>query len=243
MIENHSIIKLEGVEKVYQRGSEEIHALKDVHFSLPKGAFVSIVGPSGSGKTTLLNIIGCLDRPSRGTMMIDGEDVGGLDEKGLVRIRREKIGFVFQQFYLLPGMNVKENIALPLIFSKKKVSDQHLEDLIDMVGLAGRSKHKPNQLSGGEMQRVAIARALVNEPSIILADEPTGNLDLRNREIILELFSSLNQRGFTIIVVTHEIKVAEKTGTAFAMSDGALSAVDNIADYFCNLAVSRVMHV
>jgi len=240
---NNSVVKLEGIDKVYKRGSEQIHALKDVNFSLPKGAFVSIMGPSGSGKTTLLNIIGCLDRPSRGAVMIDGEDIEGLDEKGLVRIRREKIGFVFQQFYLLPGMNVKENIALPLIFSKKKVSDKYLEDIIDTVGLAGRSKHKPNQLSGGEMQRVAIARALVNEPSIILADEPTGNLDLRNREIILELFSSLNKRGFTIIVVTHEIKVAEKTGTAFAMSDGALSAVNDIADYFCNLTVSRVMQI
>ncbi len=243
MIGNNSVVKLEGLGKVYKRGSEEIHALKDVNFSLPQGAFVSILGPSGSGKTTLLNIIGCLDRPSRGTVEIDGEDIGGLDEKGLVRIRREKIGFVFQQFYLLPGMNVRENIALPLLFSKKKVSDKYIENIIDLVGLTGRGKHKPNQLSGGEMQRVAIARALVNEPSIILADEPTGNLDLRNREIILELFSSLNQRGFTIIVVTHEIKVAEKTGTAFAMSDGALSAVNDIADYFCNLAGLRVMHI
>jgi putative ABC transport system ATP-binding protein len=240
LIENNSIVKLEAVEKIYQRGSEEIHALKEVYFSLPQGAFVSILGPSGSGKTTLLNIIGCLDRPSMGTVKIDGEDIGGLDEKALVRIRREKIGFVFQQFYLLPGLSVRENIALPLIFSKKKVSDKYLEDIIDVVGLAGRSKHKPSQLSGGEMQRVAIARALVNEPSIILADEPTGNLDLRNREIILELFSSLNQQGFTIIVVTHEIKVAEKTGTAFAMSDGTLSAVNDIADYFCNLAVSKL---
>jgi putative ABC transport system ATP-binding protein len=237
---NNSVVKLEGIEKVYKRGSEEIHALKDVNFSLPKGAFVSIMGPSGSGKTTLLNIIGCLDRPSRGAVLIDGEDIGGLDEKGLVRIRREKIGFVFQQFYLLAGMNVKENIALPLLFSKKKVSDKYIENIIEMVGLAGRGKHKPNQLSGGEMQRVAIARALVNEPSIILADEPTGNLDLKNREIILDLFGSLNQRGFTIIVVTHEIKVAEKTGTAFAMSDGSLTAVDDIDDYFCNLAIARV---
>ena len=241
MIENNSIVKLEAVEKIYKRGSEEIHALKEVNFSLPKGAFVSILGPSGSGKTTLLNIIGCLDRPSRGTVKIDGEDIGGLDEKALVIIRREKIGFVFQQFYLLPGMSVRENIALPLIFSKKKVSDKYIDNIIDMVGLAGRGKHKPNQLSGGEMQRVAIARALVNEPSIILADEPTGNLDLRNREIILDLFGSLNKQGFTIIVVTHEIKVAEKTGTAFAMSDGSLSAVDDIGDYFCNLAASRVM--
>ena len=240
MIENHPVVQLEGIGKIYKRGSEEIHALREVNFSLPKGAFVSILGPSGSGKTTLLNIIGCLDKPSMGTAKIDGEDIGGLDEKALVRIRREKIGFVFQQFYLLPGMSVRENIALPLIFSKKKVSDKYIEAIIAMVGLAGRGKHKPNQLSGGEMQRVAIARALVNEPSIILADEPTGNLDLRNREIILELFSSLNQQGFTIIVVTHEIMVAEKTGTAFAMSDGTLSAVNDIADYFCNLAVSRL---
>ena len=159
MIENNSVVKLEGLGKVYKRGSEEIHALKDVNFSLPQGAFVSILGPSGSGKTTLLNIIGCLDRPSRGTVEIDGEDIGGLDEKGLVRIRREKIGFVFQQFYLLPGMNVRENIALPLLFSKKKVSDKYIENIIDMVGLTGRGKHKPNQLSGGEMQRVAIAQS------------------------------------------------------------------------------------
>ncbi len=239
MRDHNFVVELEAVEKIYKRGTEEIHALKDVDFAVPKGAFVSILGPSGSGKTTLLNIIGALDRPSRGTVRIDGEDIGDRDEPALVRIRREKIGFVFQQFYLLPGMSVRENVALPLIFSKKKVSGDYIEEILATVGLAGRGKHKPHQLSGGEMQRVAIARSLVNEPSIILADEPTGNLDVKNREIILDLFGSLNQRGYTIIVVTHEIKVAEKTGAAFAMSDGSLSAMDNLGDYFCNLTVAR----
>jgi len=216
------VVELKGVEKIYMRGVEEVHALRDVNVEFHHGGFVSIVGPSGSGKTTLLNIIGCLDRPTGGTVKIDGIDVSSMNEKEVSRIRREKIGFVFQQFYLIPGLTAFENVALPLRFSRKPVDKKHILSLLDAVGLGMRAEHKPNQLSGGEMQRVAIARAMVNNPQVILADEPTGNLDVKSSVMIFDLLKTLNSQGLTIILVTHNTAFAEKAGRVISISDGQL---------------------
>ncbi len=237
LLSNGPIARLHRVQKVYRRGSEEIHALRDIDFELNEGDFVSVIGPSGSGKTTLLNMIGCLDKPSAGVVLIDGMEVSTMQEKELARIRREKIGFVFQQFYLIPGLSVKENICLPLLFSRKRADNQHLKSILEAVGLSSRSSHKPNQLSGGEMQRVAIARALVNNPRLILADEPTGNLDIKNRERIFNLLKALNRQGLTIILVTHDPKAAEESGASFAMTDGVLTRIQSVAEYFCGMRV------
>ena len=171
------VISAKGLTKIYHRGSEEIHALKEVSFAITKGEFAAIVGPSGSGKTTLLNLLGCLDTPTRGSLRLNGIEVNGLKEKDLVRLRRENIGFVFQQFFLLPTLTVRENIELPLLFSRKNGYESQIDEVIELVGLKARAEHLPGQLSGGEMQRVAIGRGLIHEPKIILADEPPGNLD------------------------------------------------------------------
>lgn len=218
------VIELEGVEKIYRRGSEDIHALKDVDIKFQDGEFISIVGPSGSGKTTLLNILGCLDRPTRGTVKIDGIEVSTMDEKEISRVRREKIGFIFQQFYLIPGLTAAENVALPLKFSRKPIDKKYILSLLDTVGLGMRAKHTPDQLSGGEMQRVAIARAIANHPHVILADEPTGNLDTKNSMMIFDLLRSLNSKGLTIILVTHNVAFAEKAGRVISISDGKLAS-------------------
>jgi putative ABC transport system ATP-binding protein len=237
LLKSNPLVRLSNVEKVYRRGSEEIHALRGIELEFFQGDFVTIIGPSGSGKTTLLNIIGCLDKASRGTVAIDGIETGSMREKDLVKVRREKIGFVFQQFYLIPGLSVRENVALPLIFSRRRVDNEHMDAILGMVGLSDRSRHKPSQLSGGEMQRVAIARALVNNPRVILADEPTGNLDVKNKEKIFGLLRSFNNQGLTVILVTHDIKAAEDSGTTFALTDGMLNPVENISDYFCRVNV------
>lgn len=216
------LIELEGVQKIYRRGTEEVHALRDVIAKFYEGEFVSIVGPSGSGKTTLLNIIGCLDRPTRGIVKIDNIEVSSMAEKEISRVRREKIGFVFQQFYLIPGLTVAENVSLPLQFSRKPIEKKFILSLLDLVGLSMRAGHTPSQLSGGEMQRVAIARAMANNPEVILADEPTGNLDTKNSMMILDLLRSLNSQGLTIILVTHNTAFAEKAGRVISICDGQL---------------------
>lgn len=216
------MIILRGIEKVYVRGAEELHALKGVDMDIEKGEFVSMVGPSGAGKSSLLHILGCLDRPSRGTMTFDGVDVGLMSETELDVIRRKKIGFIFQQFYLMPGLNVFDNITLPLVFSRQRVDRKAIDSLIELVGLSQRADHLPNQLSGGEMQRVAIARALVNSPEIVLADEPTGNLDSENSEKIFELLRSLNVRGYTIAMVTHNSDLAGRAGRTITLKDGKI---------------------
>jgi ABC-type lipoprotein export system ATPase subunit len=216
------MIQLRSVEKVYRRGAEDVRALRGVDLDIGRGEFVSIMGPSGAGKTTLLHILGCLDVPTKGTMTLDGTEVGRMSESELVAVRRKKIGFVFQQFYLIPGLSVFDNIALPLLFSKTPASKGHIESLISTVGLRDRARHIPAQLSGGEMQRVAIARALVNDPEIVLADEPTGNLDSENSERIFGLLKSLNEKGLTVAIITHNNELAAKAGRTILLKDGAI---------------------
>ncbi len=216
------MIELRDIEKVYRRGSEELHALKGVSMEIEKGEFISIVGPSGAGKSSLLHILGCLDRPTRGSMKFDSINVEHMSEYALDAIRRKKIGFVFQQFYLMPGLSVYENVTLPKVFSKEKAASERVKALIDMVGLGSRLEHFPNQLSGGEMQRVAIARALVNDPEVVLADEPTGNLDSENSEKIFELLKSLHQKAYTVVMVTHNTALAQRADRIITIKDGRI---------------------
>lgn len=218
------MIELKNVTKVYLRGSEEVKALKGIDIVINRGEFVSITGPSGSGKTTLLHILGCLDKPTNGIVKIDDIEVENMSEKQLINVRREKIGYVFQHFYLIPGLSVYENVKLPLLFSRKTRSSEEIYHLIELVGLRHRINHKTNQLSGGEMQRVAIARALVNNPEFILADEPTGNLDTENSEKIFELLRLLNKNGITIVLVTHNPDLANRTERKIRLRDGRIEA-------------------
>ncbi len=216
------MIEIKNIEKIYSRGSEKVQALKGITLNIGTGDFCSVTGPSGSGKTTLLHLLGCLDTPTKGTIKIDGVDVGNMKESDLVRIRREKIGFIFQQFYLIPGLSVIENIMLPLTFARKKRELNEIISAIEVVGLKDRIYHNPNQLSGGEMQRVAIARALINKPDIVLADEPTGNLDTENSERIFEILMSLNSGGLTIIMVTHNPELADRAKNIIRLRDGRI---------------------
>jgi len=216
------MIELKDIEKVYIRGNEEVHALRGINLGIGRGEFISVVGPSGSGKTTLLHLLGCLDKPTGGSMSIDGIEVGKMREPELVRIRRDKIGFVFQHFYLIPGLSVYENVKLPLLFGRTKKNRDEIVSLIDLVGLKRRLHHTPNQLSGGEMQRVAIARALVRSPEFILADEPTGNLDTENSGKIFELLKSLNQRGVALVLVTHNPELASRADRIIKLRDGVI---------------------
>ena len=217
------VILAKGLTKIYHRGSEEIHALKEVSFAIKKGEFAAIVGPSGSGKTTLLNLLGCLDAPTRGSLRLNGIEINGLKERDLVKLRRENIVFVFQQFFLLPTLTVRENIELPLLFSRKNGYKSQIDEIIELVGLEARAEHLPGQLSGGEMQRVAIGRALINEPKIILADEPTGNLDSATSLRIFELFRNLNRQGLTLIVVTHNMELAKIAHNVVQLRDGEIA--------------------
>lgn len=216
------MIELKDIEKLYLRGSEKVYALRGVSFSTMPGDFISITGPSGSGKTTLLHLIGCLDKPTKGVIKIDGVEVENMKESDLLMIRRQKIGFVFQQFYLIPGLSVLENVMLPLIFARKKKGLDKITSIIETVGLKDRIYHNPNQLSGGEMQRVAVARALINDPEVLLADEPTGNLDTENSEKIFELLMSLNSKGLTVIMVTHNHELAGRAKRIIRLKDGRI---------------------
>jgi len=218
-----SIIEAEKLTKIYRRGKEEIHALKNVDFQVGEGEFVSIIGPSGSGKTALLNVLGCLDTPSEGFLRLNGIQTNGLKERDLVKLRRENIGFVFQQFYLMPTLTARENIELPLLFSRKTDNKKRIDEILQMVGLGDRGNHLPGQLSGGEMQRVAIGRALINDPKIILADEPTGNLDTGTSEMIYKLFQKLNDQGLTLVVVTHNLELARQAHKMYTLRDGRIA--------------------
>ncbi len=218
------MIKMENVTKVYRMGEVDVSALKGVSINVNKGECVSIMGPSGSGKSTLMNIIGCLDVPTAGSYILDGIPVGGLNDNQLAEIRNRKIGFVFQTFNLLAREEAIYNVELPMVYNN--VSEKERKEIayrmLEIVGLTHRAKHKPNELSGGERQRVAIARALVNSPSIILADEPTGNLDSKTGEEIMAVFQKLNESGITIVLVTHERDIAAYSHRIIHLRDGLI---------------------
>lgn len=219
------LIKTVNVDKIYNMGDSEVRALDGVSIEIEKGEMVSIVGASGSGKTTLMNIIGCLDRPDAGEYYIDGENVAVLNKDRLAGIRNKYIGFVFQTFNLLPRMSALENVELPLQYAGKTNVKGMAEEALRMVGLEDRMHHEPSQLSGGQRQRVAVARALVNDPSLLLADEPTGNLDSRTGQEILKMFDDLNAAGRTIIIVTHDNDIAKRCKRIVRMKDGKIEQV------------------
>jgi putative ABC transport system ATP-binding protein len=219
------MIELSNVTKVYKMGENEIKALNNVNLKVKKGEFLSIVGPSGSGKSTLLNIIGCIDTPSSGEVIIDGEDVSTLKDRGLTKIRLNKIGFIFQQFYLIPTLNALENIELPMKEARipRDARRKRAISLLTQVGLQDRKGHYPSQLSGGEQQRVAIARSLANSPQMILADEPTGEIDSETSEKIVSLLRKLNtEEKLTLIIVTHDLKVANYADRRITIEDGKI---------------------
>ncbi len=215
-------IALKDVTKTYVMGDNIVHALASVSLNISAGEFTAIMGPSGSGKSTLMNILGCLDRPTSGSYKLDGQEVATLNDDELAITRNRKIGFVFQNFNLLPRMSALQNVALPMVYAgvEKKVRLDRAAKALTLVGLGDRKDHRPNELSGGQRQRVAIARALVNDPAIIMADEPTGNLDTKSGNEILDIFCSLNQQGRTIILVTHEPDIAEFTRRVVHVRDG-----------------------
>lgn len=221
---NQLIIRIDNLCKTYKNGNVKVEALKSVNLSIDEGEFVSIMGPSGSGKSTMMNIIGCLDRSTSGYYELDGVDISKLNDVELAKIRNLKIGFVFQSFNLLPRISSQQNIELPMIYAgvSNKIRRQRALDALDRVGLSERGHHKPNELSGGQRQRVAIARALVNSPAIILADEPTGNLDSASGEEIMAVFQELNREGVTVVLVTHEPDIAEHTKRVVRFKDGLL---------------------
>ena len=216
------MIELENITKVYRMGPTEVPALRGVSCRIEKGEMVSITGPSGSGKSTLMNIIGCLDKPSSGQYRLEGMEVSKLNDDQLAEIRNKKIGFIFQSFNLLPRTTAAANVELPLIYSGSRNRRQKALQVLESVGLARRASHRPSELAGGEQQRVAIARALVNNPSLILADEPTGNLDTQTSKEIMSLLVQLNGQGITIILVTHEPDIAAYTQRTIRIRDGQI---------------------
>jgi putative ABC transport system ATP-binding protein len=218
------LIKLENVTKVYRMGEVEVYALNGVSVSIEQGEMLSIVGTSGSGKSTLLNVLGCLDRPTSGRYMLDGFDVSRLNDNKLAELRSRKFGFVFQDFNLLSRASALANVELPLIYSGGGYKRQKAMEALERVGLSKRAKHKPTELSGGEQQRVAIARALVNNPSLILADEPTGNLDSASTKEIISIFRQLHKDGITVVIVTHEPDIAQQTQRTIRLLDGKVAS-------------------
>lgn len=221
-----TLIRVKNLKKQFQIGSEIVNAIKDISFEVNAGEFISIMGPSGSGKTTLMNIIGCLDTPTSGEYHLDDSEVSSLDDDELAAIRNRKIGFVFQSFHLLTRNTALKNVMLPLTYAgyDKSEATEKAKSVLDKVGLDDRINHKPNELSGGQQQRVAIARALVNNPSIIFADEPTGNLDTKTGEEIMNLFKELHRNGQTIIVITHENEIADQTERIITVKDGLIES-------------------
>jgi putative ABC transport system ATP-binding protein len=219
-----AVVQLIDVRKTYRSGEMEVHAVRGVSIEIKRGEFVALMGSSGSGKSTIMNMLGALDRPSAGRYLLDGVDVSGLSRDELADIRNGKLGFVFQSFNLLPRTSARENVELPLLYGKKALSNQELREKADRVlaavGLTGREDHHPSQLSGGQQQRVAIARALINDPEVLLADEPTGNLDSRTSIEIMGIFQRLNDQGITIIMVTHEPDIASYARRNLVMRDG-----------------------
>ena len=220
-----STIRLRGIRKLYRIGSETLAALDGIDLDIRRGEFAALMGPSGSGKSTLMNSLGCLDRPSEGSYMLDGAEVAGLDDDALAATRNKKIGFVFQNFNLLPRISALDNVALPLVYAGvgRRARTERAEEMLRAVGLADRGKHLPNELSGGQRQRVAIARALVNDPHIIMADEPTGNLDTKSTKEIMDIFEGMHEKGHTIILVTHEPEIAMRASRQLLVRDGRIT--------------------
>ena len=225
------VVKVAEVRKTYRMGEIEVQALQGINLLVNKGEFLSIMGPSGCGKSTLMHILGCLDRPTSGHVMLDSVEIDKLDDNSLAEIRNKKVGFVFQTFNLLPKLNAIENVELPLIYAGVRFEERRQKalELLAIVGLQDRATHKPSELSGGQSQRVAVARALINNPSIILADEPTGNLDSKSGEEIIHLFAELNARGNTIIMVTHDREIAGHGQRIVRLKDGLVVADEKVA--------------
>jgi putative ABC transport system ATP-binding protein len=228
MAGNGAVVRLEEVHKTYRTGEIDVHAVRGVSLEIARGEFVAFMGSSGSGKSTLMNLLGCLDRPTRGRYLLDGFDVSGLDRDQLADIRNRKLGFVFQSFNLLARTSALENVELPLLYGEHHLTNNELsaraKEVLAAVGLSGREDHHPSQLSGGQQQRVAIARALINRPEIVLADEPTGNLDSRTSVEIMGIFQKLNEEGITIVMVTHESDIAAYARRNIVMRDGIVQS-------------------
>ena len=226
MAGNNAVVRLEEVHKTYRTGEVEVQAVRGVSLEIARGEFVAVMGSSGSGKSTLMNLLGCLDRPTKGRYLLDGFDVSALDRDQLADIRNRKLGFVFQSFNLLARTSALENVELPLLYGERRLTSGQLreraENVLAAVGLTGREDHHPSQLSGGQQQRVAIARALINDPEVVLADEPTGNLDSRTSVEIMDIFQKLNERGITIVMVTHEADIAAYAKRNIVMRDGSV---------------------
>ncbi|UCE28443.1 MAG: ABC transporter ATP-binding protein [Candidatus Coatesbacteria bacterium] len=220
------MIKLDKIEKIYYMGGEDVHALKNIDLEVGRAGFIAIMGPSGSGKSTLMNIIGCLDTPTSGSYWLNGNEVAKATEDELAAIRNKEMGFIFQTFNLLPRASALRNVELPLIYSGISRAERHemAQEALSAVGLGHRTEHKPNEMSGGERQRVAVARAMVNRPSVLLADEPTGNLDTKTGEEILKLFHDINDQGKTIVTVTHDPEVAEHAERVLVLRDGEIQS-------------------
>jgi len=236
-----TIIRLEQIFKIYGSGETEVRALNNVDLMIEQGEYCAIMGPSGSGKSTAMNIIGCLDRPTSGHYYLDNVDVAQMDDAQLAHIRNKKLGFVFQQFHLLPQLSALENVMLPMVYASVKLPERHERavEALHRVGLEGRLNNKPNQLSGGQQQRVAIARAIVNRPVLLLADEPTGALDSRTTQEVLDIFSELNVSGITVVMVTHEPDVARQTQRIVWFRDGQVVNSNLTPDDISQIAVSH----
>ncbi len=229
VVKDNALVRLENVVKTYSVGDSEVHALRGISFSIAQGEFVSIMGPSGSGKSTCMNMIGCLDRPSSGSVIINGREISGMNEKELAVLRNCTIGFIFQQYHLITSMNVLENVMLPLKYQRvdRQERIRRAEAALEAVGLSQRLKHRPHELSGGQKQRVAIARAMVTKPKILLADEPTGALDSETGQQVMETFRQINkERGTTVIIVTHDPRIGESTKRCIRILDGRIENQD-----------------
>jgi len=221
-----AVVQIDEIHKIYDSGEVPVHAVRGVTLTIERGEFVAVMGASGSGKSTMMNLLGCLDRPTKGRYLLDGTDVSGLDRNQLADIRNQKLGFVFQGFNLLARTTARENVELPMLYGQRRLSSKQIHQralhCLDLVGLSQRVDHFPSQLSGGQQQRVAIARALVNEPTVLLADEPTGNLDSKTSVEVMGVFQRLNEQGITVIMVTHELDIAKFCKRNLIMRDGRL---------------------